>query len=397
MGRGAIVALVASLALGCSSSDGSASRQDAPKDVPRATSSTDAQPSASAASPNPASSAVVPAPVSVIAGGDVYFGRFVGKRLLADPKLDLLTAIQPWLDSADLRFVNLECQLSDQKGVTVHPDNQLVFVGPPSGAEALKRARIDLVSLANNHMWDFGKDALFETFEHLERVGVDYVGAGRTEARAYGHVVHDVKGRKLAFVAVTDIWNQGPLKIHPARTYVSRADPQRIREQVAAAREEADLVLVSYHGGSEYLAGPTMYVREVLHAAVEAGADVVIGHHPHVMQGIGWYRGVPILYSIGNVTMGAHVDHSWSRYGALARLTFPSEGRVPEVELCPFGIRASSPTPLLEEGGEPAAAMFFQKVRALSGHVAGSDLDSPGPDGCARVRPPSHPVPGGIP
>ncbi len=383
----ALVILTAALVGGCSTQH---DEPDPKPTIPTATAVPSSSATASVAPPPPA-------PVKVIAGGDVYFGRFVGKRLLADPQLDLLTAVQPWLDSADLRFVNLECQLSDQKGLTVHPDNQLVFVGPPSGAAALKRAHIDLVSLANNHMWDFGKDALFETFDHLKRAGVRYVGAGRTEAEAYGHVVVEAKGRRLAFVAVTGIWNQGPLENHPARTYVGRADADRIRAQVAAAREDADLVLVSYHGGSEYLAGPTMFVREVLHAAVEAGADVVIGHHPHVVQGIGWYRNVPILYSLGNVTMGAHVDHPWSRYGALARLTFPAEGRIPEVELCPFGIRASSPTPLEEEGGAPAVNMFFQKVRALSGHVAGSDLDPPGPDGCARVRPPSTPVPGGIP
>ncbi|MEM1030371.1 MAG: CapA family protein [Myxococcota bacterium] len=338
-----------------------------------------------------------PRTFTLLAGGDVSFGRTAGQRLLADPTFDFFAAVAPWLAAADVRFVNLESQLSDQGGVTVHPEHRLVFVGPPSGATALAKADIDIVSLANNHMWDFGRAALLETFTHLERAGVRYVGAGRDAARADAPVTLAVGARTLAFVAVTDIWNQGPLEDHPGRTHVSRADPERIRRQVEAARRNADVVVVSYHGGSEYLAGPTMFVREVLHAAVDAGADAVIGHHPHVVQGVGWYRGVPILYSLGNVTMRPHRDHPWSRYGAWARLTFAPHQRVPQLALCPFVVTAQVPVPLLAAEGPSGVTGFFAKLTQLSRHVAGADIDAPGPDGCARVRPPATPVPGGIP
>ncbi len=334
----------------------------------------------------------------MIAGGDIFFGRIVGQVLLAKPETDVFAAVQPWLDAADLRFGNLECQLSDQKGVTVHPENRLVFTGPPSGADALARARFDIVSLANNHMWDFGKGALWETFANLERVKIDYVGAGRDRDRAYGPVIVERDGYRLAFVAVTDIWNMGPLGSHPAREFVARADPELVREAVAplAKDDRIDHVIVSYHGGSEYMEEPTLPTRKVIHAAVDAGADLVIGHHPHVAQGVSWYGGKPVLYSLGNFTMGMNGEHPWSQYGYLARITF-ERGKVPAVEMCPFMIDYFTPKPLAMPGHEGLEKHFFRKVRSLSKRVAGSTIPDPGDDGCARVTPPDKPFPGSIP
>jgi poly-gamma-glutamate synthesis protein (capsule biosynthesis protein) len=144
-----------------------------------------------------------------VAAGDVSFGRALGDMLLADPAYDFFAPTETILRAADVRFVNLESQLSDQNGRTVHPDNRLVFTGPPAGADALARGRIDVVSFANNHAWDFGKPAFLETRAHLERVGVDYAGAGRTRERAYSPVIVERAGFRLALLAVTDIWKQG--------------------------------------------------------------------------------------------------------------------------------------------------------------------------------------------
>lgn len=331
---------------------------------------------------------------TLVAGGDVYFGRDVGQLLLARGDLRSFERVQSLLDSADIRFANLECQLSDQNGVTVHPDNRLVFNGPPAGADVLGRARFDIVSLANNHMWDFGKDALFETFANLERVGIEYVGAGRQRRRAYAPVVVNVQGFRVAFVAATDIWNQGVLRNHPAKEYVARADPEEIAMQVRRARSQADAVVVSYHGGSEYMEQPTQVTRKVLHAAIDAGADIVIGHHPHVAQGIGWYAGKPILYSLGNFTMGGHSDHPWSLLGYLARIRFV-RGKVPEVEACPFRIHVNQPVPLSNGAGDQKH--FFMKLGWISKHVAASDIGEPGADGCAPISAPAVPFPGAVP
>jgi poly-gamma-glutamate synthesis protein (capsule biosynthesis protein) len=357
-----------------------------------------APPAASAAGAPAAAPPPRRAALTLIAGGDVFFGRMVGQVLLAKPETDPFSEVRALLDSADVRFGNLECQLSDQRGVTVHPDNHLVFTGPPRGADALSRARFDIVSLANNHMWDFGKDALWQTFANLERVGVAYVGAGRDTARAYAPVFIEREGFKLAFLAVTDIWNFGHLEQHPAREFVADADPERIAEAVRPlARDPAvDAVIVSYHGGSEYMEEPTLQTRAVVHAAVDAGADIVIGHHPHVAQGVSFYKGQPILYSLGNFTMGMKGEHPWSRYGYLARVRF-ERGEVPAVEACPFLIHYFTPTPLSLPQHEAVEAYFFRKLAALNKRVGGADIGPLGADGCAPISPPAQPVSGAIP
>ena len=247
-------------------------------------------------------------------------------------------------------------------------------------------------------MWDYGKDALWETFANLERVGIPYVGAGRSEKQAYGPVVVDHEGFRIAFLAVTDIWNQGPMHLHPAKEFVARADIELVTRAVTplAADESIDAVIVSYHGGSEYIDGPVETTRGIVHAAIDAGADIVIGHHPHVVQGVGWYRGKPILYSLGNFTMGMNGAHPWSQFGLLARITLRA-GQVPGVEACPFRLHGFQPIPLWREGTKNLADHFFRRFNFISRHVAGSSIGEIGDDGCATVQPPAEPVPGAVP
>ncbi len=400
IGRPWLLGLIAALTWGCQATPAepdetalAASTAATPASAPQPDKS-DAASTDASASPKASSRTAL----TLIAGGDLFFGRDVGQRLLADPTLDPFEHVQPWLDQADLRFGNLECQLSDQGGETVHPDNHLVFTGPPSGADVLKTAGFDILSMANNHMWDYGKDALFETFDNLDRVGIAYVGAGRTEARAYGPVVLEREGFKVAFLAVTDIWNQGPMHRHPAREWVARADIELVTKAVEPLASDPAIaaVVVSYHGGSEYLEGPVETTRGIVHAAIDAGADIVIGHHPHVVQGVGWYRGKPILYSLGNFTMGMNDVHPWSQFGYLARITLRAEATA-EVQACPYRLQGFRPIPLWREGTHAMAEHFFRRLGWISKHVAGSDIGAIGADGCAPVQPPSEPVPGAIP
>src|SRR5262249_40058056 len=158
-------------------------------------------------------------------------------------------------------------QLSDQHGETMSASNPLVFVGPPAGADVLARAGFTIVSTANNHAWDYGKRAAFATLEHLDRVGVAHVGTGTSRAPAYAARVVEAHGWKIAFVAVTDIWNQGPLERHEAAEYVARADEATLAASVREAREggAVDVVIVSYHGGDEYQDEPRARTRRILH------------------------------------------------------------------------------------------------------------------------------------
>jgi poly-gamma-glutamate capsule biosynthesis protein CapA/YwtB (metallophosphatase superfamily) len=354
-------------------------------------------PSVAAPASAPTPSAAPPAEPSeivLVAGGDVSFGRLLGQRLLHEPQHDAFATVRALLDPADLRFVNLECTISDQGGETQSPISQLVFTAPPATAPALARARIDVVSLANNHAWDYGEAALRETFERLEAEKVVYVGAGRTRAEAYAPRVIERKGVKLAFLAVTAVWNQA-LEGHPGLELVANAEVDTLRAAVREAKaiDGVDQVIVSHHGGYEYVDRPHPGTLELLSAAVEAGADVIIGHHPHVVQRAGFLRGKPIFYSLGNLLMRMVTGKPWTQFGMLARLRLGKAGAV-SAEICPFRIHGFEPIPL---AGDPQRAVFEEIFRAAFVRLldfgarerpeTATRLGAFGADGCAPVTP----------
>ncbi len=327
--------------------------------------------------------------VTVLAGGDISFGRLIGQLLLRDPSRDFFKSIDPWLRSADIRFANLEGPLSDQHGETQSPDNVLVFTGPPSGAAALARSHWDVVSTANNHAWDYGPNALLETLGHLNAAGVKHVGTGADLDAAWAPVVIDVGGIRVGFLAVTDIWNQGPLESHPGSAFVARADRDRLVASIRALRTSGrvDTILVSQHGGVEYTDVPLVRGRELLRSAIDAGADAVIGHHPHVIQGVEWYHGKPILYSVGNLLMRMASGHQWTEFGYLARLVISRQNSI-RLETCPFRIFGTEIRPLFGDSRRSTyEKLFFDHLQSISVVVGRTAIDPPGEDGCAILHP----------
>lgn len=339
--------------------------------------------------------------VVLLFGGDVNFGRGTGQRLLREPEYQPLRFMKPVFASADFRFVNLESQLSDQQGVTQSKHSRLVFTGPPGGAATLKSAGVDLVSVANNHMWDFGKSALLETLVNLDRAGVRYVGASAEPGKqAYQPVSVEVRGLKIAVFAVTHIWNQGPINEHPGRHYVAWADYAALKPLIAAAKRSHDVVILSYHGGAEYVDAPMTWTRDFVRAVMRAGVDAVIGHHPHVPQGVGWADSRPVFYSLGNLVFPMHSDHVWTGTSFLARLTWKkpaNSGARPElsrVEACPYFILGHAPKPFEGKARGAREAQFRHHLGLTSRSVGGSVIGPSAADGCIRINPPGLTGPG---
>jgi poly-gamma-glutamate capsule biosynthesis protein CapA/YwtB (metallophosphatase superfamily) len=354
---------------------------------------------APAAEPTPiASASAPPAPpappkkaehITLLAGGDVCLGRGAGKRILEDPSWNPFTSVEPYLRSADFRFVNLESQLSDQKGVTVSKQNYLVFTGPPGGADLLKHVGIDLVSVANNHAWDYGKRGFLETLSNLERVGVPYVGASaKPGKKMYEPTIVKVKGWKIAFFAVTHIWNQGPIQDHVGKDYVAWAAFDLLKKNLEKARRENDLVFVSYHGGGEYVDVPMQWTREFVNAVMKAHVDAVFGHHPHVPLGVGWYGGRPAFMSLGNLVFEMHRDYPWTGTSFMARMTFHEDGHF-ETEACPYTILGVVPMPFSGKPKEALERTFSAHLKQLSVTVGGTGLGPPNEDGCMPLTPPA--------
>jgi len=218
------------------------------------------------------------------------------------------------LKQAHVVFGNLEGPLT-HGGSPILPKQYLFRSPPEQVAPALARAGFTVVSLANNHSLDYGSDGLEDTRSALSKAGIRSVGAGRNEAEARTAVFlpcqpsqdkdTTVVGTTLAILAYSltfpeEFWS-GPEK--PGTAF---GHEQHIRTDVAAARQKADIVVVSFHWGQEGKTDLRDYQMLLAHAAIESGAMAVIGHHPHILQGIERYRDGIILYSLGNFSFGSY-------------------------------------------------------------------------------------------
>lgn len=237
-----------------------------------------------------------PGAISLLAVGDICLAHNVERIMAARGRGYPFAALEPTLRKADIVFGNLECCLATSGQPVPKRYN---FRGHPRGALALSEANIRVVSLANNHALDYGKPALAETIEHLRKAGVVAVGAGHTLAEARALRIVSVRGVRVGFLAYLGLFPSIlPLRAHEPG--IDMAELPRLRREVAAARRKVDILVVSMHCGVEQSRKPSPLQRAIAHAAVDAGADLVIGHHPHVVQPVERYRGKIIAYSLGN-------------------------------------------------------------------------------------------------
>ena len=322
--------------------------------------------------------------VRLVAGGDANLGRACGQRLLAEPEYDPFHGVASLWADADVRFVNLESPLSEQHGETQSPHHNLVFTGPPGGAEALARAGIGLVSTANNHAWDYTKRGLFETLANLDRAGIAHAGTAEAEADAYRPVLVHVNGLTLALFAVTQVWNLGVFSEEEARHHVAWADMARLRDSLTEARASADFVIVSYHGGEEYIDAPLASSRAFVSEVIGAGADVVIGHHPHVPQGVAFIGGHPAFFSLGNLVFDGRSELPWTRASFLAKLKL-ERGAPIAVSACPYAIEGYEPIALLP--ADPRAVAVLGHLRDVSTATGGVSIGEPDALGCVTLAP----------
>lgn len=237
--------------------------------------------------------------VSVIFTGDIMLSRGVAKKIKAKQDLAYpFLAMADYLRSADLVFGNLETALIEGREIDLP---EMVFRADPKMAKVLYDFNFAVVSLANNHTMNFGKAGLGQTLQNLLGDGVDYAGAGLSALEAYNPVVIHQNGLTLAFLAYTDN-DVVPASYFATATTtgVAYMDIVKMQKAIKAARERADFVIVSMHAGNEYKSYPNARQTNFARAAVDAGADLVIGHHPHVVQTAEQYKGKYIFYSLGN-------------------------------------------------------------------------------------------------
>ncbi len=220
------------------------------------------------------------------------------------------------LKKADLVVANLESPIST-KGIKM--GSIYSFRADPRAVAGLSSAGISIVSLANNHVWDYGREALNETFDILKTAGINYIGAGTNYAEAHEPVIKDVKGAKIAFLGYTDLVPRG-ITGEQSAPAVGYLDLEKIIPDIARAKTLVDLVVVSIHWGTEYETKHNQTQEKIAHTLIDTGADLVIGHHPHVAQEVEKYKAGYIAYSLGNFVFDQNFSAD-TRTGIILKVT----------------------------------------------------------------------------
>jgi poly-gamma-glutamate capsule biosynthesis protein CapA/YwtB (metallophosphatase superfamily) len=238
----------------------------------------------------------------------------------------------PALRAADLRIVNCECALTRANRPVWK--SGAVFKGTPGHVAGLTAVPFDAACLANNHVLDYGVAGLRDTLGVLGRHGVRSVGAGLTEEQAYRPLTMTVKGTA---VHVVNISEGEDLAASHGGAGVFGWDVPRAAALVGGSKKRGGIVLAIAHCGLEYIPYPPPYVAGAFRALIDAGADAVIGHHPHVPQGIEWYHGRPIAYSLGNFLFYQLTDLYYRKVGFAVVLTFDG-ARLSALDVLPYRI-----------------------------------------------------------
>ena len=219
-------------------------------------------------------------PIVLEAVGDVTFGEQVGPAVEQYGGAYPWTAIAPTLRSADLTTGNLETSVSTRGTPAV---KEFTFRGPPSALPPMRSlAGFDVLTLANNHAVDYGRDALLDTIRGVRAAGILPIGAGADESAARRPAILDAGGVRVAFLGYSDV-NPYGFTAGPGEPGTARADTGEIAADVRAARRRADVVVCFFHWGTELHPDPDERQRAFAAAALSAGAQVVLGAHPHVL------------------------------------------------------------------------------------------------------------------
>lgn len=303
---------------------------------------------------------------SLSVAGDFMLARGVARAMRENGTLYPIEKVRDHLSSADLAFANLESPI----GVTGRPlpGKQIWFRAEPEAIEVLTAAGLDGVTVANNHIMDYDEENFLETLDILAEAGIPWTGGGRNLDEARRPLVLEARGVRIAFLGYSEFadlffdWDYPrSFAAMEDRPGVPAIREDWLAEDIRAAREVADVVAVALHWGIEFVNYPTEEQRQLARYIVDQGADLVLGYHPHAIQGFELYGGGFIAYSLGNFIMDRQ-DTDLARESMILDFLIGPDG-VKQVEVHPVWIHAEQP--YIMQGEE--AARLRQKMQEISG------------------------------
>lgn len=268
---------------------------------------------------------------SIAAVGDVMLGSWVVDILRARGYDYPFDSTRAELHASDFVIANLEAPFTN---TGIKFKKKYNFKVPADFAIGVKNAGIDVVTLANNHTLDYGCEGLYNTLATLDSFGIAYCGAGKDRSLACSPIIVEQFGIRVAFVGFSMTF---PEEFWASDTscgtcYPSESSLTRIIRQ---CKQQADLTIASFHWGAECRTAPKEYQKVFAHLAIDNGADLVLGHHPHVLQGFEIYKNRLIAYSLGNYVFGSYSSHA--RHSAILRVHL-APARLLSAEIIPISV-----------------------------------------------------------
>ncbi len=303
--------------------------------------------------------------VEITAAGDIMLGSWIVDKVHREGADAPFDGTRLWTSSADIAVANLEAPFADSGRLYV--EKQYTFKVPTFMVEGIVNAGIDVLTLANNHIMDYGCDGLMQTIRTLEGAGLRFCGAGRNFEEACAPVIMEVNGLRLAFLGLTTTYPE-EFWATPTRCGTCRPSEEQEEAIIRAAKQESDLVIINIHWGTEKKNTPNPDQIARARRYIDYGADVVLGHHPHVLQGFELYRGRLIAFSLGNYVFGSLSENAHT--AALLRLTLDRTGLVKGL-IVPIHVYNAvvnfQPQVLRGEAGRRVIAELQQLSRPLNG------------------------------
>lgn len=269
--------------------------------------------------------------VKILCVGDIFLGFKAESILRENGYLYPFKHLRGYIELADLSLGNLEAPIS-LRGKPV-PNKSFTFRQNPGVAPVLKEIGFDILTLGNNHIMDYGVSALVDTLDILKMNDISYTGAGRNLEEACSLVVKEIKGASIGVLSYTDILPRGFAAGKQSPGVAATRDVKSLRKSIKIANREVDFLICFFHWGTEYTHQPNKRQARLARLAVDCGADLVLGSHPHIAQKIEIYNGVPIIYSLGNCVFGT--NNPQAKHGLLIE-AMVVEGVLDRIDLYPL-------------------------------------------------------------
>ena len=302
--------------------------------------------------------------ISIALIGDVMLDRTVGKHFFSKPDDFKLESIAEILKKYDLVLANLENPVGTE-GVP-HPkqDPNVAFCCHPDTLNVLKNLGVNIVTLANNHMLDYGERTLSDTLAHVDNAELMRLGAGENYEDANRPLILTIKNLKLAFIGSVFLYSASTVRAKGSKPGVADYRIRKILSQITDLKQKGYKVIVTLHWGMEYSFYPLPYQVKQAHAMVDAGASLILGHGPHYPQGIETYNNADIVYSVGNFIFDE--PYVFSNRGFIYGTEMDSGSKLSNRYIYPFKI--INHCPVLEADGENSRlGIFIQSLNELYG------------------------------